>query len=607
MKKFLLLFIVALNLSVIPTHADDEIAELIATGPSADVLIDLPSDLPPGYHSANAQVTDPDTGAITVEQIKFCKDKAGEIHWDNSCPDLLVVVDPETLEEVTNVEELPVYDPVSEPEKTAQTQVAGFTALSVLSAGGAAVGAAVGGGASSGGSSGGGGGGDGPGKGGSGARANSARREEGSHSEGHGVEIAEEALHSAHAKQSGQFDINSFDRELMGIGDRSFTWRSPLTNNYDAAVILATLRISRFAPLFGKILSDAGYLRAIFGSLSFFTIPLGVYLGFQAITSASSQPMPPSWTIFAAMTLLSIFESIGGFFAATVFAIGILASGNANSLTEVLTVLAIAAICVSPPLLAGSFRPFRRKVEAGETHWERATDYLLAAILTNWTFIGFINSLNVIAAKQLAITGRAKEIGIAIAIGVIVRMMLEDLATYLYPLRSKHVAVEPEKPSKRQQYISNIIKAFIFGIVMESFVGYGIPLLIGTFLFILPNILKLSVGHILPRSRMLHFALPKGGVRIVAMTILGTIFAKLGQSIFEDPEQFLTWGFVLLSIPGLVIGILGLLSDDKQSGSLRNHPVGVWVYRIGGIAIFYLIVQIALGKDILEILGASGR
>ena len=610
MRKFLLLFIVALNLSVIPTHADDEIAELIATGPSADVLIDLPSDLPPGYHSANAQVTDPDTGAITVEQIKFCKDKSGEIHWDNSCPDLLVVVDPETLEEVTNVEELPVYDPVSEPEKTAQTQVAGFTALSVLSAGGAAVGAAVGGGgASSGGSSGGSGGGgsDGPGKGGSGARANPARREEGSHSEGHGSEIAEEALHSAHAKQSGQFDINSFDSELMGIGDRSFTWRSPLTNNYDAAVILATLRISRFAPLFGKILSDAGYLRAIFGSLSFFTIPLGAYLGFQAITSASSQPMPPSWTIFAAMTLLSIFESIGGLVAASVFAVGILSSGNANSLSEILTVLAVTAICVSPPLLAGSFRPFRRKVEAGETHWERATDYLLAAILTNWTFIGFINSLNVIAAKQLAITGRAKEIGIAIAIGVIVRMMLEDLATYLYPLRSKHVAVEPEKPSKRQQYISNIVKAFIFGVVMESFVGYGIPLLIGTALFILPNILKLSVGHILPRSRMLHFALPKGGVRIVAMTLLGTLFAKLGQSIFEDPEQFLTWGFVLLSIPGLVIGILGLLSDDKQSGSLRNHPVGVWVYRIGGIAIFYLIVQIAIGKDILEILGAIGR
>jgi hypothetical protein len=137
---------------------------------------------------------------------------------------------------------------------------------------------------------------------------------------------------------------------------------------------------------------------------------------------------------------------------------------------------------------------------------------------------------------------------------------------------------------------------------MESFVGYGIHLLIGTALFILPNLLKLSVGHILPRSRILHFALPKGGVRIVAMTLLGTLAAKLGQSIFEDPEQFLTWGFVLLSIPGLIIGILGLLSDGKQSGSLRDNPIGLWVYRIGGLAIFYLIIQIALGKDILELI-----
>ena len=388
----------------------------------------------------------------------------------------------------------------------------------------------------------------------------------------------------------------------MGIGDRSITWKAPLTNTFESAVMLATLRISRFAPLFGKILSDASYLRAIFGSLTFLTIPLGAVIGFQAISSASSQPMPPSWTVLAAMTLLSIFESIGGLVAASVFAIGILASGNANSLSEVLTVLAIAAICVSPPLLAGSFRPFRRKIEAGETHWERATDYLLAAVLTNWTFIGFINSLNVIAAKQLAITGRASEIGIAIASGVIVRMALEDLATYLYPVRVKKVSVEATKPSKRQQYLSNIMKAFIFGIVMESFIGYGAPLLIGTALFILPNILKLSVGHILPRSRMLHFALPKGGVRIVAMTLLGTLAAKLGQSVFEDPEQFLTWGFVLLSIPGLVIGILGLLSDEKQSGSLRNSPIGLWVYRIGGVAIFYLIIQIALGKDILELI-----
>jgi hypothetical protein len=599
-KKLLLLLVILLNFSIIPTHADDQVADLIADGTSADVLIDLPSDLAPGYHTAIAQITDPDTGQVTEEEINFCKDKTGEIHWDNSCPDLDIVVDPATLVDVTDVDKLPTYNPTSEPEKTAQTQITGFAALSVLSAGGAAVGAAVGAGTSTGGG-GSSGGGDAPGKGGSGSRSVSARRSENNPSESHAEGSAEEALHSAHAKQSGQFDFGDFEGDRLGIGDRSFTWKAPFTRPFESAIIVSTLRISRFAPLFGKILNDATYLRAMLGSLSFFTIPLGAFIGLQAIHSASSQPMPPSWTVMAAMTLLSIFESIGGVVAALVYIAGVLISGNVNSLSQLLTILSVAAICVSPPLLAGSFRPFRRKIEAGDTHWERATDYLLAALLTNWTFNGFINSLNIIAAKQLAITAHAKELGIAISLAVILRMILEDLATYLYPVRLKTLNVEPAKPSKRQQLISNMVKAFIFGVVMQSFVGSGIPLLIGTLLFILPNIIKLTVGHVLPRSRMLHFALPKGGVRIVTMTILGTLFAKLGERIFADPEQFLTWGFVLLSIPGLVLGILSLLTDDKNSGSLRSHRVGIWVYRLGGIVIFYLIVQIAFGKNILDI------
>jgi len=606
MRKLILLALIFLNFSIVPSFADDQVADITSVESSADVLIDLPEDLPAGYHSAISEVTDPETNEISEEETFFCKDTKGEIHWDNICPDLDIVVDPATLEEVKDVANLPIYNPESEPEKTSQTQVAGFTALSVLSAGGAAAGAALGGGGAGGSSGGndGSGEGGGPKKGGSGAKSSQGRREEGQSDSGGESNIgegSEEALHSAHAKQSGNFDINGLDRANLGIGDRSFTWRAPFTNSLDSAIVSASLGISRFAPLFGKIFIDASYLRAIFGSLTLLTVPFGIFLGLQAVASSHHQPMPPTWQIFAAMALLSIFESIGGLVAATVFAVGIFASGSADSLSKVLTVLALSAIFVSPSLLAGSFRPFRRKLGDGETIWERGIDYLLAALLTNWTFVGFIKSLNVIAAKQLAITGHASQIGFVIGIAVILRMILEDLATYLYPVRTAKFAVSAPKPSKRQQYISNAIKAVIFGVVMESFIGFGLPLFIGTFLFILPNILKLSIGHVLPRSRTLHFALPKGGLRIVAMTILGTLFAKLAHTLFNNPEDFLTWGFVLLSIPGLFIGILGLLSDDKNSGSLRNHPVGLWVYRIGGVVVFYLIIQIALGKNLLEI------
>ena len=609
MRKLLFLVVVLMHFSLMPLNADDQVADLVTTEPNVDVLIDLPPDLPAGYHTAVVQVTDPETNEVTDEDLNFCKDKTGEIHWDNICPDLDIVVDPETLETVTDVESLPVYNPATEPEKTAQTQVGGFAALSVLSAGGAAAGAALSGGGglssggsggSSGGGSGGGGSGEGaPGKGGSGASRSAARREE------HGSLETEEALHSAHAKQSSEFGMSLDEISNMGIGDRSFTWRAPFTPLFESAIISASIGTARFSPLLAKIFMDSSYLRAIFGSLAALSIPAGILLGVQALLSSNFQPMAPSWEVFAALAILSLFEAIGGLVAVIIFSVGVIASGNADSLSAVLTVLTISAIWISPSLLAGSFRPFRRKIEVGEHFWERISDYLLAAILTYWTFVGFINSLNVIAAKQLAITGRASEVGMAVGIGVIVRMAVEDLATYLYPIRITKSVVELPKPSKRQQYISNILKSLVFALIMQSFIGVSIPLLIGTVLFLTPNIIKLAYGHVIPKSRLLHFALPKGGLRIVAMTILGTIFAKFAEQIFKDPETFLTWGFVLLSIPGFLIAILGLLSDDKKAGSLRHHKIGIWIYRLGGLVVFYLITQIAVGKDVIKVLAMA--
>jgi hypothetical protein len=252
--------------------------------------------------------------------------------------------------------------------------------------------------------------------------------------------------------------------------------------------------------------------------------------------------------------------------------------------------------------MASSFRPFRRKIGAGHTAWERGVDYLLATVLTAWTISGFINSLNAISGKQLAILAYATTIGVIVGVGIFVRMVLEDLATYLYPNRSAQLAVELPKPSALQQYISMTIKALIFAVVMNTFVGFNLPLLIGTILFIMPNLAKLRVGHLLPKSRIVNFATPKGGLRIVVMTAFGTLFARFSENLFTDPQLFLTWGFVLLSIPGFILSILTLISDEKSASSMREDKVGKWVYRIVGVYVFYLIVQIAQGKDVLEVI-----
>jgi len=609
-KRLLLIAFFSLNLFVAPTSADEKVAEITTVDQSQDVEIDIPDSLPQGFHSVVVQVTDPDSGEVSEEEVFFCKDTNDEIQWDNNCPDLTaagapaetlvieqtviggvtvdVVVDPELLEGITDPEDLPNYNPISEPEKAAEIQVAGFAALSVLSAGGAAA-AAVAGGSSSGGSS------DAPAKsGGSSSKGIQRPREE---------EEEEEAPFTPEDAAKGKRRFNDvIPGVALGIGDRSRTWRAPFTNQTDAGFMTAAISASRFAPLLGKILNDASYLRAILGSLSLLTIPAAIFLGIQALVTSDSQPIPPVWQIFVAIALLTLVDSFAGLIAVLIYSLGVFVSGNINNLSGVLTVLTVSAICVSPSIMASSFRPFRRKVSAGHTFWERAVDYVLGTVLTAWTISGFINSLNAISGKQLAILAYATTIGVIIGVGIFVRMVLEDLATYLYPNRTAQLAVDLPKPAPLQQYISMTIKALIFAVVMNTFVGCNLPLLIGTVLFIMPNLAKLRVGHLLPKSRMLHFAIPKGGLRIVVMTVMGTLFARFSENLFTDPQVFLTWGFVLLSIPGFILGLLTLISDDKNASTLREDKVGKWIYRIVGLYVFYLILQIAQGKDVLEVI-----
>ena len=618
-KRLILIAFLSLSLFTTPVMADEEVAELTTVDLSQDVEIDIPDSLPQGTHSVVVQVTDPDSGAVSDEEVFFCKDANDEIQWNTSCPDSTVevapaetlvieqtviggvtvdvVVDPQLLEGITDPEDLPNYNPISEPEKAAETQVAGFAALSVLSAGGAAA-AAVAGGSTSGGSSGGGGS-DAPGKGGGSSSKGIQRPRE----DDDDSESDEEAPFTPEDAAKAKRRINdAFAAIALGIGDRSRTWRAPFTQQIDAGFISASITASRFAPILGKILIDASYLRAILGSLSLLTIPAAIFLGIQALVTSDSQPIPPIWQIFAAIALLTLVDSFAGLIAVLIYAIGVFASGNINSLSGVLTVLTVSAICVSPSIMASSFRPFRRKVSAGHTFWERAVDYLLGTVLTAWTISGFINSLNAISGKQLAIIGYATQIGVIVGVGIFVRMVLEDLATYLYPNRSARLTVDLPKPAPLQQYISMTLKALIFAVIMNTFVGFNLPLLIGTILFIMPNLAKLRVGHLLPKSRMLHFAIPKGGLRIVVMTATGTLFARFSENLFTDPQVFLTWGFVLLSIPGFILGLLTLITDDKDAGALREDKVGKWIYRIVGVYVFYLILQIAQGKDVIEII-----
>jgi hypothetical protein len=129
------------------------------------------------------------------------------------------------------------------------------------------------------------------------------------------------------------------------------------------------------------------------------------------------------------------------------------------------------------------------------------------------------------------------------------------------------------------------------------FVGYNAKLLLGTLIFITPSIIGIFFDDRLPKFRVLHRILPSGAFKLVGMVFIGAISAGWIQGLFSDPRTFLAWSFVVLAIPGLILSLLNKMSDDPEK-DWKVSPLGNTAYRVLGVLVFFLIVQIVRGVDL---------
>jgi hypothetical protein len=254
-------------------------------------------------------------------------------------------------------------------------------------------------------------------------------------------------------------------------------------------------------------------------------------------------------------------------------------------------------IFFAPALLASAVRPLRRLVSNGEEGWERITDYALAILLTGWAVDKMVNALNGLASVQLAITYQATTIAICSAVLVGIRIALEDVSTYNYPVRLQAVTAQLQDPDQYQKIVSLMIKTFIFVMLAAPFVGFNIQLILGTALFVFPSIANMTFANKLPKLPNIHWLIPKGAFKIVAMVFVGFVFANWVQSQFSNPQTFLKWSFVVLTFPGIFFAILGWIAKAPEK-SWRSNKNGQIAYRILGIVVFLLVVQIVRGVDL---------
>jgi hypothetical protein len=557
-KKLFLALILITQISVLPSWgADTVLIDRITESEAEELDIQIPPETPSGYHQIQIEVYD-DAGTISSKTILFCKNFAGEIKWDNNCPDLV-----EAAEGF-----MQPYDPMDNPKETQSTQVAAFALLGALAAGSAA-----------------------------GSKSSGNSKEQSSEQDDEqSREDYEESEESEDLASVGAGGLALIKRK-DGWGDRSKTWRHKRTDGIDRRWRRFAESISSFSPLAARTFGDGSYLRAMTGSFSTVLYPIAVVLGAYALINSDRQALPPATWIVIAIALLGTIDAAAGLLASAIFVLGVTFSGNIFSREEVLTVAGLSIIFFAPALLASAIRPIRRLISEVDDRWERMTDYALVGLLSFWSLEKIVGALNGLSGLKLPISADARQIAFIVAIAITLRVIMEDLATYAYPVRLEKVSPDYKDPSTFQQVISLEFKTFVFVVLAIPFVGFNIQLALGTLFFLLPSILGLTVGDKYPKLPVIGKIVPKGALKLVAMVFIGSIFANWVEGLFESPEDFIPWSFALLAIPGLFLKFAGDLSEKPQY-DWRRTDMGRTVYRVGGIVIYILIVQMVRGVDL---------
>ena len=549
MRKLLLLTLIFLNFSVLPADAAEQkvVIDRLTQSEAEDLDIEIPDEVPPGFHSITIEVYD-DNGTVSQKEIEFCKDEEGVVQWDNKCPNLNLdeesaPADPEPVKAIKTG--LQPYDPLGDPETTKGLHLAAFAALAALT---------------------------------------TVKRDEKQSDE----EAEQESLQSV---ASGALKLL---KNEPGKGDLSQTWDNRFTDDTDFAFVALAHRFNRFSPLLTRTIQDGNTIRAIIGSFAALLIPIGFILGIIASVNTGAQALPPVWIIVGAIMAVAIFDAFAGFVAGFVFFMLALVTGNITNRPELLTTIGVMVLFFAPALLASAFRPFRRLVRNRDDLWERMTDYALGTLLTFWVITKMVAAMNGLARLELPITEYGTELAFFAAALLLVRVALEDIAVEHYPMRLRSLHVEIKTPSQRQKIQSLAFKIFVFFIMAAPFVGSTLNLVLGTLLFAIPQITSLSLEDNLPKKKLY---LPKGVFKTVVMIFVMALASNMIEGAFSSPEAFLKWSFVVMALPGFFLHYLDAITDAPES-DWKSTEKGRKIYRIGGVVVFILMVLVVKGVDI---------
>lgn len=383
--------------------------------------------------------------------------------------------------------------------------------------------------------------------------------------------------------------LKRLDQDAAGAGDASRTWRLPWTHLTDRWAINLIERSQPYSALLPRVFVDGAWARAIGGSSAMLLWLAGAVLGVVYLTASGATLAPVSLIVVALIVGVSVLDSASGFWAWLVIATGALVTGNVRDLGDVRLLLGLGVLFVSVALLAHAIRPLRRRpARTPVDRFDRVADYVMPPVFLALASGSMLKALNGLSGLELIDKSNISLVQWTVVGAFLLRMAMEDAATYLYPQRFE--AVQPRKlrsPSARVQGSAALAKFLLTVLIAAPFFGLGWSTWLAAALLTLPVFLKIWEDD-LPNSMLLHRWYPRGVLRFALMLVVGIYMSAwlLGSDPGDDTVRAT---YVWLLLPGIVAGLIELVARNGFEWT------NTWAKRLAGAPVWAFAALVSLG------------
>jgi hypothetical protein len=291
-----------------------------------------------------------------------------------------------------------------------------------------------------------------------------------------------------------------------------------------------------------------------------------------------------------------LFDAFSGMLATLIFTIGMIDSYGIDNVSDVRMMLGVLVVGFGPALIAVAFRAIRKHFETNFSYfWERFADIAILCFFTGWTVSSMVGTLPALAGRTLQAANHVADFAFYLSAAIVARILFEEIAARAYPARLDVInPTETPTPPFVQKVLSTALRLGVFVFVTAAFMGNTWQVWVGSVIFILPNVLS-WIQNRLPNSPLIWQLIPTG-LPGLAFSLLVASYTSLGLSHWlGNHPDYSQWSFMLMPIPMFLVGLIGLFGREGRDGEerfIKRKPLR-WVYRIGGILVLALTLQLA--------------